>query len=134
MESKVKIADRWLGAGAPCYVVAEIGINHNGDVELARRLIRAAADAGCDAVKFQKRTPEVCVPEAQQGLLRETPWGLITYLDYAGGFENISDIRRCLPRSLTKPEPISHCSAADCSHTGTTVCGTRDSSARAPLR
>ncbi len=82
MEKKVRIADRWVGPGEPCYIVAEIGINHNGDMEIVRRLIRAAAEAGCDAVKFQKRTPEVCVPEAQRGLLRETPWGLITYLEY----------------------------------------------------
>jgi N-acetylneuraminate synthase len=64
------------------FVVAEIGINHNGDVELAKRLIDAAMLAGCNAVKFQKRTPELCVPPEQRDLLRETPWGLITYLDY----------------------------------------------------
>ncbi len=79
---KVRITNRWVGEGEPCYVIAEIGINHNGDVDLACRMIRAAAEAGCDAVKFQKRTPELCVPEAQQGVLRETPWGLITYLEY----------------------------------------------------
>ncbi len=82
MPDKVKIADRWIGEGEPCYVIAEIGLNHNGDVELARQLIKVAAEAGCDAVKFQKRTPEVCVPEAQRSILRETPWGLITYMDY----------------------------------------------------
>ncbi len=82
MAERVKIADRWIGDGEPCYVIAEIGINHNGDLDLARRLVAAAAKAGCDAVKFQKRTPEVCVPEAQRDLLRETPWGLITYMDY----------------------------------------------------
>ena len=82
MAEKVMIAAREVGEGEPCYVIAEIGINHNGDVENACRLIRAAAEAGCDAVKFQKRTPEICVPEAQRSLLRETPWGLITYLDY----------------------------------------------------
>jgi N-acetylneuraminate synthase len=62
--------------------VAEIGINHNGDLEIAKRLIDAAAHAGVDAVKFQKRTPELCVPPDQKDMKRETPWGYITYLDY----------------------------------------------------
>lgn len=66
----------------PCYVIAEIGINHNGDVQLAFDLMKVAADAGCDAVKFQKRTPGLCVPAAQRDLLRETPWGVMTYLEY----------------------------------------------------
>jgi sialic acid synthase SpsE len=71
-----------VGAGHPCYVIAEIGINHNGDVDLAKRLIGVAIAAGCDAVKFQKRTPEICVPAAQREVLRETPWGILTYMEY----------------------------------------------------
>lgn len=82
MAKEVRIGDRWIGGGEPCYVIAEIGINHNGDLDTARRLIAAAAEAGCDAVKFQKRSPEDCVPEDQRDLLRETPWGFITYLEY----------------------------------------------------
>ncbi len=82
MAKAVKIADRWVGEGYPTYVVAEIGINHNGDLDLAKRMIQAAKDSGVDAVKFQKRTPELCVPEEQKGQMRETPWGYITYLDY----------------------------------------------------
>lgn len=78
----VAIAGRPVGPGEPVYVIAEIGINHNGDLDIARRLIDAAAAAGCDAVKFQKRTPELCVPEDQWGIERDTPWGCITYLDY----------------------------------------------------
>jgi sialic acid synthase SpsE len=78
----VTIGGRRVGDGEPIYVVAEVGINHNGDVEIARKLIDVAADAGCDAVKFQKRTPEVCVPEDQRAQIRETPWGEMTYLDY----------------------------------------------------
>jgi N-acetylneuraminate synthase len=62
--------------------VAEIGINHNGDVELARKLIDVAAAAGCSAVKFQKRTPELCVPRTERDKIRETPWAPMTYLDY----------------------------------------------------
>lgn len=64
------------------YVIAEIGINHNGNIDLALALIDEAKDAGCDAVKFQKRDPDVCVPRDQQLTLRETPWGTMTYLDY----------------------------------------------------
>ena len=58
----IKIGDRSVGAGQPVYVIGEIGINHNGDIDIAKQLIDVAAEAGCDAVKFQKRTPEICVP------------------------------------------------------------------------
>lgn len=64
------------------FIIAEIGINHNGDIELAKKLIDTAAQAGCDAVKFQKRTPEICIPEKMKTIMRDTPWGLMTYLDY----------------------------------------------------
>ena len=64
------------------YVIAEIGINHNGEVDLAKELMECAARAGCDAVKFQKRTPRISVPEAQRLAPRETPWGTMTYLEY----------------------------------------------------
>lgn len=66
----------------PTKIIGEIGINHNGDVELAKKLIDVASVAGCDYVKFQKRNPDVCVPEEQKGKMRETPWGEMTYLDY----------------------------------------------------
>lgn len=65
-----------------CYLVAEIGINHNGEVEIAEKLIEGAVEAGCDAVKFQKRTPDICVPAEQRDLMRETPWGVMSYMDY----------------------------------------------------
>ena len=78
----VNIAGRTIGAGAPAYVIAEIGLNHNGDVELAKRLIDVAADAGAQAVKFQKRTPEISTPEHMKSVMRETPWGTMTYLEY----------------------------------------------------
>lgn len=64
------------------FIIAEIGINHNGDLNIAKKMIDVAIVAGCDAVKFQKRTPEVCVPEEQRDVMRETPWGLMTYLEY----------------------------------------------------
>jgi len=82
MAREMKIGDRLVGDNHPAYVVAEIGINHNGDVELAKKMIDAAVAAGVDAVKFQKRTPEVCTPPDQQTKMRQTPWGYITYLDY----------------------------------------------------
>ena len=64
------------------YIIAEIGLNHNGDIEIAKQLINVAASAGCNAVKFQKRTPEVCVPDDQKNIERDTPWGRMSYLDY----------------------------------------------------
>jgi N-acetylneuraminate synthase len=79
---QVRIGKKIVGEGHPCYVIAEIGINHNGDIDVAKRLIGIAMAAGCDAVKFQKRTPEICVPAAQREVLRETPWGLLTYMEY----------------------------------------------------
>ena len=82
MTREIKIGDRLVGDGHPAYIVAEIGINHNGDLEMAKEMIKAAHHAGVDAVKFQKRTPELCVPLEQRGQMRETPWGYITYLDY----------------------------------------------------
>lgn len=82
MTREIKIGNRWVGDGHPTYIIAEIGINHNGSIELAKELIKTANDAHVDAVKFQKRTPEICVPDAQKGQMRDTPWGYISYLDY----------------------------------------------------
>ncbi len=78
----VQIGDALVGAGQPVYVIGEIGINHNGDLDIARKLIDVAADAGCQAVKFQKRTPEICVPLEQRDQIRQTPWGEMTYMEY----------------------------------------------------
>ncbi|OCG75213.1 N-acetylneuraminate synthase family protein [Microbacterium sediminis] len=78
----VRIGTRVIGGGNPAYVIAEIGLNHNGDVEIAKQLIDVAAEAGADAVKFQKRTPEIATPEHMRDTLRETPWGTMTYLEY----------------------------------------------------
>lgn len=64
------------------YIIAEIGINHNGSLDIAKKLIDTAVFAGCNAVKFQKRNPDLSVPKDQKYLLKETPWGTMTYLDY----------------------------------------------------
>jgi N-acetylneuraminate synthase len=82
MPKQVKIGKRLIGEGQPTFVIGEIGLNHNGDLGIAKKLIDAAALAGCDAVKFQKRTPELCVPPEQRNVMRETPWGLMTYMEY----------------------------------------------------
>lgn len=103
--SSIRIGDRLVGDGAPVFVIAEIGINHNGSLDIARKLIDGAAAAGCDAVKFQKRTPELCVPREQRNLERETPWGRMTYLDYRHrvefGLEEYAAIdRHCRERGI----------------------------------
>jgi N-acetylneuraminate synthase len=82
MSREVKIGDRWVGDGNPAYIIAEIGINHNGDLSIAKQMIDAAVHAGVDAVKFQKRTPDIATPLEQQNQMRETPWGYISYLEY----------------------------------------------------
>lgn len=94
--NKVKIGNKFIGEDQPVYIIAEIGINHNGSLELAKRLIDGAVYAGCDAVKFQKRTPELCVPKDQWYVERNTPWGRITYIEYRHkvefGFEEFLEI------------------------------------------
>jgi N-acetylneuraminate synthase len=71
----VTVGNKQLGAGQPCYIIAEIGINHNGDIDLAKRLISVAVAAGCDAVKFQKRTVEVVYTAAELSTPRANPFG-----------------------------------------------------------
>ncbi len=82
MSREIRLGDRLVGDGHPTYIIAEIGINHNGSVDIAKLLIDAAVKAGVDAVKFQKRTPEICTPRDQWDKMRETPWGYIRYIDY----------------------------------------------------
>jgi len=84
---RVKFGNRYIGDNEPVYIIAEIGINHNGSMSIAKKLIDGAVLAGCDAVKFQKRTPELCVPRDQWDILRDTPWGRITYLEYKQAIE-----------------------------------------------
>ena len=64
------------------YIIGEIGINHQGDINIAKRLIDIAAASGCDAVKFQKRNPDICVPEEQKSKPRKWQGQDMTYLEY----------------------------------------------------
>lgn len=101
----VTIGDRVVGPGQQAYVVAEAGINHNGDLDLAKRLVDVAAEAGADAVKFQKRTPEIATPPNMRDTRRETPWGEMSYLDYRYrvefGVEEYEEIdRHCKERGI----------------------------------
>lgn len=83
----VKIGDRMVGLGSPPFLVAEIGVNHNGSLANALKMIHLAKMSGADAVKFQKRVPRVCVPEAEWDKVRETPWGTRTYIEYKEDIE-----------------------------------------------
>src|SRR6266404_3416294 len=71
----VRIGQKLVGDSQPCYVIAEIGINHNGDIDLAKRLISVAVAAGCEAVKFQKRTVEIVYSAEELARPRESPFG-----------------------------------------------------------
>ena len=72
---EIRLGSKVVGPGRPCYVVAEIGINHNGDIDLAKKLINVALGAGCDAVKFQKRTIDVVYSPEELAKPRESPYG-----------------------------------------------------------
>ena len=73
--SEVRLGSKLVGPGKPCYVIAEIGINHNGDIDIAKKLINVASGAGCDAVKFQKRTIDVVYSREELAKPRESPFG-----------------------------------------------------------
>lgn len=88
----VSIGKRMIGDGEPVYIIAEIGINHNGSLKKAMKLVKSARNAGCDCVKFQKRTPELCVPKDQWNIERDTPWGRMSYIEYRHKVElSVSD-------------------------------------------
>jgi N-acetylneuraminate synthase len=98
----VRIGKKLLGDGQPCYVIAEIGINHNGDIDLAKRLISVAVAAGCDAVKFQKRTVEVVYSAEELARPRESPFGTTN-----------GDLKRALEFGIDEYQEIdSYCKSA----------------------
>lgn len=79
---EIKIKDKIISETSPIFFTAEIGINHNGSLDLAKKLIDLANICGADAVKFQKRSPEICVPKHKRNQIYETPWGDIPYIEY----------------------------------------------------
>lgn len=98
----VQIGKKLVGEGQPCYIIAEIGINHNGDIDLAKRLISVAIAAGCDAVKFQKRTIDVVYSAEELARPRESPFGTTN-----------GDLKRALEFGLEEFQEIdAYCKAA----------------------
>jgi N-acetylneuraminate synthase len=98
MKTTVKIGDRLVGHDQPCFIIAEIGINHNGDVALAKKLIAAAATASCNAVKFQKRTVDVVYTAEELAKPRPNPFG-----------ETNGDLKRGLELDRTAYAQIDEC-------------------------
>ena len=86
MKQELIIADRAVGKGHPCYIIGEIGINHNGNLEIAKNLISIAKNAGCNAVKFQKRTVDLVYTAEELAKPRENPFG-VTNGDLEHGLE-----------------------------------------------
>lgn len=78
----MEIDGRVIGDGLPVYIIAEAGINHNGDIGTALKMVEVAAECGAEAIKFQMRTPRICVPKDQWELERDTPWGKMSYIKY----------------------------------------------------
>lgn len=96
---RLRIGDQvYLGHDEPVFIIAEIGINHNGSEELALRMIEAAHAAGANAVKFQKRTPEICTPRDQWDQRRQTPWGEMSYIEYRHRVELSKDTYKAIDR------------------------------------
>lgn len=99
-----KIGNRVIGSEEPVFIIAEIGINHNGSLDNVFKLIDLSKESGCDAVKFQKRTPEIAVPKSQWDVQRETPWGIMSYLDYKKKIEFSIDQYKEIDRYCKKKE------------------------------
>lgn len=91
MMKEILIGNKKISREGSVFFIGEIGINHNGSLEIAKQIIDVAKMFGLEAVKFQKKVPELCVPESQKNLLRETPWGTMTYLDYKKKMELSED-------------------------------------------
>jgi N-acetylneuraminate synthase len=104
-KKEIKIGNHIVGDGHPVFMIAEIGINHNGDMQIAKKLIDGAFVCNWHCVKFQKRTPEICVPEAQKNVMRDTPWGRIPYIEYRKKIEFGEEQYRYID-SYCKEKPI----------------------------
>jgi len=81
-KKKIDFCGQSVGDDEPVFMIAEIGLNHNGELGIAKKLIDAAFACNWHCVKFQKRTPDLCVPDHQKTVMRDTPWGRMTYLEY----------------------------------------------------
>lgn len=81
-KQQIRLGDYLVDNNSFPYLIAEIGINHNGDMQIAKKLIDASNATAWNCVKFQKREPDIAVPEAQKSVMRDTPWGQMTYLEY----------------------------------------------------
>jgi len=81
-QKQIHLNNITIGDQSPLFLIAEIGINHNGDMQITKKLMDAAFATNWHCVKFQKRTPDICVPDHQKNVMRDTPWGQMTYLDY----------------------------------------------------
>lgn len=88
---RIRLGNFEVGKTDEVYFIAEIGINHNGELQIAKRLIDAAFACGWQCAKFQKREPDIAVPDAQKTVIRDTPWGKMTYLEYKKRIEFGSD-------------------------------------------
>lgn len=82
MKESFKIGEFEIGIEKEPFLIAEIGINHNGSLDISKTLIDIIAESGWNSVKFQKREPEICVPVDMRKISKETPWGVMSYLDY----------------------------------------------------
>ncbi|MFZ0448160.1 MAG: N-acetylneuraminate synthase family protein, partial [Desulfatiglandaceae bacterium] len=94
-----------VGENQPVYMIAEIGLNHNGDIQIAKKLIDAVFATNWNCAKFQKRTPSICVPENQKNMMRDTPWGRMTYLEYRYKVEFVKEQYDYIDR-YCKEKPI----------------------------
>jgi len=81
-KKEIRIGNKVISEVGDVFFIGEIGINHNGSIEIAKKIIDMAVLCGVDAVKFQKRTPEICVPPKVRDRIIETPWGDMTYFEY----------------------------------------------------
>jgi Sialic acid synthase len=94
--NEFRLGSKVVGPGKPCYIIAEIGINHNGDIDIAKKLINVALGAGCDAVKFQKRTIDVVYSAEELAKPRESPFGNTTAISSADSNSNRKSSRRSI--------------------------------------
>jgi N-acetylneuraminate synthase len=107
----IHLGDKKVGDNEPIYLIAEIGINHNGSIDIAKKLIDASFATGWDCAKFQRRDPDLSTPEKQKSVMRDTPWGKMTYLEYKKRIEFGEEVYKYIDR-YCKEKPISWSASA----------------------